>query len=85
MDLNAHQISMALTLLDFIGDVAPSFPQDNVRELVISGETKVALENLCDNLFELGVQLPAPTRDALVEACRSASVNERYWGDFKVG
>ena len=84
MDLHAHRIAKALTLLDLVRDAAPSFPQGNARELVMSGETTVALENLCDNLFELGVQLPAPTREALVEACRSASVDERYWGDFRV-
>ncbi len=85
MDTQTRQVEKALTALDSIRHAAPSFPQGNARELVMSGEAKVALENLCDNLFELGVQLPASTRRALVEACQSASVSERYWEDFKVG
>lgn len=48
-----------------------------------NGEVVVALENLCDNLFELDVQLPTAARRVLVEACESASVNARYWEHFK--
>lgn len=75
-------IAQTLSVLDRVRDAAPSFPQGNTRDLVVRGEAKVALENLCDNLFELGVQLPTSTKKALVEVCKCAAVSEAYWRDF---
>jgi hypothetical protein len=39
-------------------------------ELAKAGEEGVALENLCDNLFEFEVRLPNDIRDHLAELCR---------------
>lgn len=83
MDTQTPKVEKALSALDSIRHAVPSFPQGNARELVQNGEVVVALENLCDNLFELEVQLPISARRALVEACESASVNESYWKEFK--
>ncbi len=83
MDTQTRMVEKALSVLASIQHAVPSFPLGNARELVQNGEVVVALENLCDNLFELEVQLPTSARRALVEACESAAVSERYWKEFK--
>lgn len=82
MDSRPNLLDEILSVLNSIRMASPSFPLSHVHELVMVGEIQVALENLCDNLFELDVELPEQTRAALVQACKSASVSERYWEDF---
>jgi hypothetical protein len=43
--------------------------------LVAAGEPKVALENLCDNLYEFDVPLDADQRARLAEMCSKFAVS----------
>lgn len=71
------------TLASRILERDPGFPIEGFRELVRVGEVRVALENLCDNLAELGVGLDARTVALLVAQCRSIQMDERYWKDLE--
>ena len=71
------------TLASRILEREPAFRIEGFRELVRVGEVRIALENLCDNLLELGVGLDARTVALLVVQCHSVQVDERYWKELE--
>jgi hypothetical protein len=58
------------------------FPEDEidkVEQLVQVGEWRVALENLCSQLYEYDVILSPDLLTAVSEIGREVGVDERYW------
>jgi len=66
-------------LLKAVQECAPTFPMDDPASLVLVGEVAVALEILCDNLYELDVQLSDAVMSRLVITCQEWAVPENYW------
>ena len=68
--------------LHAIVDSIVGLPQEDIQrveELVEVGEWIVALENLCTQLYEYDVDLPAETLKSIEDLCRDIGVADRYW------
>jgi hypothetical protein len=68
-----------VALLAAIRPHVPALPLDSIEDLVRHHELGVALENLCDNLFEEGVELPGALKQELVKICRLFGLDQTYW------
>lgn len=66
-------------LLSSIREHAPTFRIDGITELVKYGEPTIALEHLCDNLYEANVALTPEIRDELVVLSKAYRAAEAYW------
>ncbi len=63
-------------------DSLVDFPEDEidkVEQLVQVGEWRIALENLCTQLYEYDVKLPKDVLTTTTEIGREVGVDERYW------
>ena len=70
-------------LLDAIEGAAPEFEMEFLREIVHAGEDVIALEVLCDNLYESGTRLQPPLFARLVAACTANGVDERHCSNLE--
>ena len=68
-----------LDLADHLEGIAR--PQDlaDYRDLVQHNEGVIALQNICQNLYEYDTQLPRPVLDHIVSVAREAGLDEREW------
>lgn len=71
------------SLLDAIEAVAPKLGMESLRELVHAGEDVIALEVLCDNLYESGSRLPPALFSRFIATCKANGVDECHWPDPK--
>ena len=69
-------------LLNLIMSEHNHFPIESLKELVVSGEPCIALENLCDNIIELDITISDQATQLLVASCKKFNVNMKYWIDF---
>jgi hypothetical protein len=58
-----------------------TFPRkrERVEELVQVGEWRVALENLCTQLYEFDIKVPKDVLARIAEIGHEVDVGERYW------
>jgi hypothetical protein len=56
-------------------------PQDlaDYRDFVEHGEGVVALENLCENLYEYDIPLPRPIFEQIAATAQAAGVRAHRW------
>jgi hypothetical protein len=83
--MNSNQVGFTGIdhLLNLIAADVPDFPLGDTVSLVGYNELKIALENLCVNLYEVDAPLASKTRAELVTMCRVFGVDEeRYWRVF---
>lgn len=52
---------------------------EQIEDLIQAGEQRVALENLCTQVYEYDITLPLYLRDLLAEAGQQLGVASRYW------
>jgi hypothetical protein len=68
--------------LHLVMDAARDLPLHDVEQiegLIQVGERAVAFENLCTQLFEYDIRLPADLRGTLVSVGEQLGVASRYW------
>jgi hypothetical protein len=73
-------------LLDAIGQFAEHFPQgraESMCALVNAGECGVALEILCDNLFDYDVIPDEAMFDRLAAIGTAMGIASRYWEQLR--
>jgi hypothetical protein len=59
-------------------DYIPAYQKDNMISMVRSGESCVALENLCTQLFEYDIKVDGETLSLLRSFCRYFKVDDSY-------
>ncbi|OAD19605.1 hypothetical protein THIOM_004747 [Candidatus Thiomargarita nelsonii] len=64
--------------------VHPDMYLENVFDFVKYGEWKLAVEVLCDNLYEDKRYIPQDTFSDLIAVGKVLSVDSRYWKDINV-
>jgi hypothetical protein len=69
-------------ILDSIVDLSQD-DIERVEELVQVGEWAIALENLCTQLHEYDVELPAETFGLIEQLGLDIGVADRYWAVLK--
>jgi hypothetical protein len=75
---------MALdALLHLIQARNPEFSTRDIAHYARMGEPRLALENLVDNLHELGVVLEPEIRAELAAICKLFGVDPSYWGHLE--
>jgi hypothetical protein len=71
-------------ILDFIEKIIPNeYWLFSIREEVECCESQVALECLCDNVFEYDIPLTHEIYVNLMEVCVFFNVHEKYWKNIK--
>jgi hypothetical protein len=68
-----------LDLLASLVSVAPSNVLDRARSEVSYGEYGIAIENLCDNLFELNARLSSDQLEEFARLAAEMGLREDRW------
>ena len=70
-------------LVEFFRESIPVDRTAQLLSLCDAGELRIALENLCDNLFDLDVVVPCDTLTVIAALGASMKMSSSYWSTLK--
>lgn len=76
--------SQLLEIVHDVESILPSKDVNLVRELVVHHEGGIALEILCDQLYEYELKIPKMTHAKIQTVSRIMGVEESYYRDLEV-